>query len=578
MMQVMDDGPVEDECRGRKRRRLPRLKTVVLGTGTLLLIGLAVALAVAIRAAREAAIESCSQCPLNQMHLALSNYHATYGCFPPAYVADKDGKPMHSWRVLILPMIEEQAMYATYRFDEPWDGPNNSKLMNKMPQSFHVCSEPASTSVTNLVVITGPGTAFPGSSSTREEDFADGLNNTILLAEIANSDINWLEPRDLDVGQMSFLANEPSRPSISTSRRTGPYVVFADRITAHRLTSSLSEETLQSLTTIAGGEKMFVAKIADHGLTSPFDGPATDEKIGQLDLDRLWSLWLSRSNITDDALAHLAAAPGLSRLYLRSTRITDEGLRHFQQGPPLHVLDLSHTAVGDDGLRHLAGLTRRRYPSLVINLEGSRVTISGVAQFLKSLLETGPHAETWMRVKEGSVSQTCLFYGGSTMTDAQIECFHGFSGIRHVDLSKTQITDAGLKVVASLPDLAYLDVPGTRITDRGLVHLKGLTHLQGLNLSHTEVTGSGLEHIAGLAQLRVLELGGTRVTDSGLKEFRGFSQLHWLDLKDTTVTDSALEYLKGVFQLQSLDIRGTRVTDEGVKKLQQMLPNCRILN
>jgi translation elongation factor EF-Tu-like GTPase len=61
--------------------------------------------------------------------LAVANYHETYGCFPPAYVADRDGKPMHSWRVLILPFLEQQELYHAYNFAEPWDGPNNRKLM-----------------------------------------------------------------------------------------------------------------------------------------------------------------------------------------------------------------------------------------------------------------------------------------------------------------------------------------------------------------------------------------------------------------------------------------------------------------
>ncbi len=471
---------------------MPRLRSIVVGAGIVFLIGLAVALGVAIHRAREAAIASSSQGPLNQMQLALRNYHATYGCFPPAYVAGKDGKPMHSWRVLILPMIEEQALYADYRFNEPWNGPNNSKLINRMPRIFHVCSEPASRSFTNLVVITGPGTAFPGPRSTRMEDFADGLNNTILLAEIANSDITWLEPRDLDVRQMSFRANEPSRPSVSTSRRTGPYLVFADRITAHRLSTSLSEKAFQSLTTITGGEKMFVAKVAEVGLTSPADGPATDEKIRQLDLGTLSSLWLSRSDITDHALRHLATAPGLSRLYLRSTRITDEGLRYFQQGPPLDELDLTHTAVGDDGLQHLVGLTRRDYPGLEIHLEGSRVTISGVAQFLRSLLESAPNAETWVHVEDGSVSQRCLFFGGSAVTDAEIEHFRGISSIRQVDVSTTQITDAGLEMIASLPDLTHLDVAGTQITDHGLPSLERMRGLKTLALQDTQVSENGI--------------------------------------------------------------------------------------
>ena len=70
---------------------------------------------------------------LKNISLALQNYHDTYRTFPAAYVPDKDGEPMHSWRVLILPYIEERNLYDKYDFTEPWDGPNNSKLLADMP-------------------------------------------------------------------------------------------------------------------------------------------------------------------------------------------------------------------------------------------------------------------------------------------------------------------------------------------------------------------------------------------------------------------------------------------------------------
>ena len=66
---------------------------------------------------------------LKQIVLALQSYHQANGCFPPAYIADKNGKPMHSWRVLILPYLDRNALYKAYNFSEPWDGPNNKKLL-----------------------------------------------------------------------------------------------------------------------------------------------------------------------------------------------------------------------------------------------------------------------------------------------------------------------------------------------------------------------------------------------------------------------------------------------------------------
>lgn len=78
--------------------------------------------------AREAARRAQCSNNLKQIAFSLHSYHDRYGCFPPAYIADEEGKPMHSWRVLILPFIEEQALYDRYAFTEPWDGPSNRRL------------------------------------------------------------------------------------------------------------------------------------------------------------------------------------------------------------------------------------------------------------------------------------------------------------------------------------------------------------------------------------------------------------------------------------------------------------------
>ena len=66
----------------------------------------------------------------------MHDYHGKNKHFAPAYVADENGKPMHSWRVLLLPMLEQQALYESYDFDEPWNGPNNSRLLAQTPPSY----------------------------------------------------------------------------------------------------------------------------------------------------------------------------------------------------------------------------------------------------------------------------------------------------------------------------------------------------------------------------------------------------------------------------------------------------------
>ena len=97
---------------------------VVCVVGVLMCGGILVALLLpAVQASREAARRAQCANNLKQIGLAFHNYHDAHKTFPPAYIPDKDGKPMHSWRVLILPYLEQQALYKRYNFDEPWDSP-----------------------------------------------------------------------------------------------------------------------------------------------------------------------------------------------------------------------------------------------------------------------------------------------------------------------------------------------------------------------------------------------------------------------------------------------------------------------
>ena len=167
---------------------------------------------------------------LKQIGLALHIYHDTYGSLPPAYVTDDNGRPVHSWRVLLLPFLEQQLLYGQYRFDEPWDGPNNIKLVEKMPSIFKCPSNKPEeeTYTTNYVVVIGARTAWPGETTTQFSDITDGTSNTWLVVEVADSGIPWTEPRDLHVLQMAREINPLAGQGISSKHPGGAQVLLAD--------------------------------------------------------------------------------------------------------------------------------------------------------------------------------------------------------------------------------------------------------------------------------------------------------------------------------------------------------------
>lgn len=145
---------------------------------------------------------------LKQLGLALHNYHDVWGSFPLAIVADESGTPMHSWRVLLLPYLDQQELYAKYRFDEPWDGPNNRKLQHELDDLYGAVFQCPTKrdgprrSTTDYVAVLGPTTFWPDSQPRSLHDFGSSYAKTILLVELRDSNIHWMEPRDITLEEL----------------------------------------------------------------------------------------------------------------------------------------------------------------------------------------------------------------------------------------------------------------------------------------------------------------------------------------------------------------------------------------
>jgi hypothetical protein len=237
------------------------MRHVLAVIGAIVLGGLIVSLVMAVLAAQEDARQSACQGYMYSLAGAIQNYEAVHGHFPPAYVLGPDGKPWHSWRVLILPFLGCEAIYEKYRFDEPWNGPNNRKLADSLPIELLQCpsgSDLGKTLNTNFVVVVGDETIFPGSRSVTASEIEDGLENTILFVEVGESNIHWMEPRDLEFSSL-VLELDPGASSsaeVSSPHTLGPGVVFANEKVVHRLGRDFSLDILRALLTRSGGERV----------------------------------------------------------------------------------------------------------------------------------------------------------------------------------------------------------------------------------------------------------------------------------------------------------------------------------
>jgi type II secretory pathway pseudopilin PulG len=168
----------------------------------------------AVSSAREAARRSQCQNNLKQIILALLNYESAYGRFPPAYVADASGKPVQSWRVLILPFLDERVLFQRYNANEPWNGPNNSKLAAEMPEVYRCPGQEVGTTTksfeTHYFAIVAPETGWPGIAGRNIRQFSDGTAKTIMVIEATGLGVHWMEPRDVTLAEaVELLTTKP---------------------------------------------------------------------------------------------------------------------------------------------------------------------------------------------------------------------------------------------------------------------------------------------------------------------------------------------------------------------------------
>ena len=185
---------------------------------------------------------------LKQIALAFHNFESVNNRFPAAVNKDKGPFP-YSWRVAILPYIEQQELYNQYRFDEPWDGPNNRKLIDRMPATFAYPAfdgTPSSRSSPSYFVFTGVSTIGGAEGGSQIQQITDGTSNTILAVE-ARRDIPWTRPEDLSIDPKAPL------PEFGGFTPDGFNALFCDG-SVHYLKNSINPMVLKALITRDGGE------------------------------------------------------------------------------------------------------------------------------------------------------------------------------------------------------------------------------------------------------------------------------------------------------------------------------------
>ncbi len=176
----------------------------------------------AVQQAREAARRAQSTNNLKQLMRAAHNFHETYGRFPPQASVDANGKPLLSWRVHLLPYVDQLNLYRQFHLDEPWDSAHNKSLIGRIPTVYQNPNLPAGTT-TNYLAVVGKDTVLAPGRSSQISGITDGSSLTLMMVEAdADRAVTWTKPAD-----HAFSARTPFA-GLGKLRPGGFLAAFAD--------------------------------------------------------------------------------------------------------------------------------------------------------------------------------------------------------------------------------------------------------------------------------------------------------------------------------------------------------------
>jgi prepilin-type processing-associated H-X9-DG protein len=213
---------------------------------------------------RDASQRQASGNNLRQIGMAMHNFGSTHGRLPAGVQQTKDGRPALSWRVTLLPYLDQDKLYLQFRMDEPWDSANNKRLLTPMPKVFaHPGASDATTAAgkTHYRVFYGPGAVFDPFATVPPQgggptlgirfpaDITDGTSNTIMVVEAADP-IEWTRPDELRFDPNALL------PKLGLTD-DGFNVLFADG-SVRFIKKPVDEKTVKAAITRSGGETVFL--------------------------------------------------------------------------------------------------------------------------------------------------------------------------------------------------------------------------------------------------------------------------------------------------------------------------------
>jgi uncharacterized protein (TIGR03067 family) len=184
---------------------------------------------------------------LKQIGIAIHNYHDAHKYMPAPAIYSKDGKPLLSWRVAILPFIEQDHLFREFKLDEPWDSAHNKKLLARMPAVYAPALGKVEPGMTFFQVFNGEGALFEGAKKIRITNIKDGTANTVMVVEAASA-VPWTKPDDLP-----FDPKSKDLPKLGGTFSAGFHVLMCDA-SVHFVHKNFDAAIFRAMITRANGD------------------------------------------------------------------------------------------------------------------------------------------------------------------------------------------------------------------------------------------------------------------------------------------------------------------------------------
>jgi prepilin-type processing-associated H-X9-DG protein len=227
----------------------------IAGIG-LLLLGL---IFPAVRHSPEAGRRAQCRNNLKQIGLALLNYHDTYGAFPPAFTVDAEGKPLHSWRTLILPFLDHTPEYNSLNLSRPWHAPVNSHLFEMVIPVYQCPTTqlrptPLPHQHTTYLACAAPNGLFDQSESRSLSEVTDGTSQTLMVIEVpGDRSVPWWAPQDAD--ETLIMLTNAGRDVKQGYHTGGAHWLLCDG-SVRFVSDGVNAATRRALISIAGGDSV----------------------------------------------------------------------------------------------------------------------------------------------------------------------------------------------------------------------------------------------------------------------------------------------------------------------------------